>query len=451
MSSLIYTTHTTDELERLLRLDSPIWHNFKTYANIYNAVSAVRTVIDVKAQAMANVKFIVRDIDTQEIIPFNSDNKLANKLYNLLANPNPLQSTKEWVRAESIYYDVFGKSFTYASVPFGKQKYVRLDNIDTLTPLPAHNMRTYYTGMYFDALSVSDIIDHYEWRDRSTMREFVAETILLRTNVVMDIPSLSNNGDMYANELSKLYSLQKEISNFVISLESRNVMGKKRGALGVWVSGMKTNEGIMPLADKQKLDAQNALSQYGTLEHQNQFVLTSAPLKFEKTAISPKELMLLEESWQDVVAIANSYGVPDVLVKLHIAGATFENQKEAEKRLYQRTVIPEMKDKVADLAEFLKLKDYGLTLEASYDHVAVLQENQKERAGTEKIKSATGKELFMAGIYTPNDWLTSLDKLAIEDDWANKRITEMTDREIGIVTGKFSFTIDKSQEEPVLP
>lgn len=135
MSSLIYTTHTTDELERLLRLDSPIWHNFKTYANIYNAVSAVRTVIDVKAQAMANVKFIVRDIDTQEIIPFNSDNKLANKLYNLLANPNPLQSTKEWVRAESIYYDVFGKSFTYASVPFGKQKYVRLDNIDTLTPL----------------------------------------------------------------------------------------------------------------------------------------------------------------------------------------------------------------------------------------------------------------------------------------------------------------------------
>ena len=397
LHSILYTSHTSHQLSRLLAAQSPIWSNFKTYALIYNTVSAVRTVLDIKADAAANVRFIVRDLDTNEIIPFNSGNTMADKLYSLLANPNPLESTKEFFRADQIYHDTFGKSFIYASVPAGLENRVNIDSIDTLTSLPTHFVRTYYTGKYFDTLTVNEIIDRYEFSDGLVRKEFNPNTILQRSNVSMDIPNLGRNGDISARELSKLFSLNKEISNFIISLESRNVIGKRRGALGIFSSMLKMGGDMMPLSDKLSKDVDQAFEKYGTLEHQNMFVHTKAPLHFSRTAMSTKDLMLFEESQQATIATAHSYGVPDALVNLDSKGITFENQKESEKILYNRTVIPEMIDRTNDLSLFMKLPEFKLKLEASFAHVDVLQSNKKDEADTKKITSETSESLFLAG------------------------------------------------------
>lgn len=430
---LAYNTHTSEQLARILGGSSPFWQSFNAYAAIYETVSAVKTVIDIKADAAANVRFIVRDAKTQEIIPFNSSNKRANKLYRLMANPNPLDSTAEFFRANFVYHDVFGKSFNYASVPAGREKFVDLDNIDTLTALPANFMRTFYTGKFFDALTISDIIDHYEFFDGLTRKEFKPTTILQRRNVGMKIPSTSNNGDIKEDELSDLCSLKKEISNFILSLESRNVLSKKRGALGIFTSAMKMGGDMMPLSDNLKEDVQQAFEKYGTLEDQEMFIHTKAPLTFQRVALSTKELMLLEESWQDMIAIALKYGVPEVLVKLYIKGTTFENQNIAEKRLYQNTVKPRMRDLIKDISIFLKLDEFDLILEPSYDHVEVLQADRKDEAETKKIESEIARSLFLAGAYTYNDWLTKIGELPIKESWADKRIFDLEPEEIAIV------------------
>ena len=445
LHSILYTSHTSQELSRILGAQSPIWSSFRTYALIYNTVSAVRTVLDVKADAAANVRFIVRDLDTNEIILFNSGNKIADKLYRLLANPNPLESTKEFFRADQIYHDTFGKSFIYASVPAGFENRVSIDSIDTLTSLPTHFVRTYYTGKYFDTLTVNDIISKYEFFDGLLRKEFNPNTILQRSNVSMNVPNISRNGDISANELSKLFSLNKEISNFIISLESRNVIGKKRGALGIFSSAMKVGGDILPLSDKLSIDVDAAFEKYGTLEHQNMFVHTKAPLNFSRTAMSTKDLMLFEESHQTMIATAHAYGVPDVLVRLDTKQATFENQKEGEKILYHRTVIPETIDKTNDLGLFMKLPDFKLKLEASFAHVEVLQSNKKDEAETSKTISETSESLFLAGVYTYNEWLSSINLPPMEGDTGNKRIFDLEDREIAIILGQMKQ--DESQNE----
>ena len=436
LNSIVYTTHTTNELSRILSAESPIWNNFKTYAMIYNSVSVIRIILDIKAQATANARIIVRDAKTQEILPYTSPNKYANKLYRLLANPNPLQSTREFFRDDQIFHDVFGISYIYGSVPAGLENRVSLDTIDTLQPLQAHFMKTYYTGRFFDTLSINDIIAKYEFYSSAYRKEFIPSTMLVRSNVSMDIPSSKSSMSIGANELSKLFAVQKEVSNFIMSLESRNVIGKKRGALGIFTSMMKIGGDIMPLSDKLSLDVDEAFNKYGTLEGQQQFIHTKAPLKFERVSQSTKDLMLFEESWQDTIACSHIYGVPEILTKLSKENPTYKNLKEAIIDLYQRTTIPEMKDRMRDLALFLKLEEFGLEIEASYDHIAVLQENQKEQADTAKLKTETGETLFLAGAYTYNNWLTYAELTPITEPWGDLRIFELDDRQISIILGQ---------------
>jgi len=60
-------------------------------------------------------------------------------------------------------------------------------------------------------------------------------------------------------------------------------------------------------------------------------------------------------------------------------GATYENQKWAERRLYENTIIPEDLERIEALNSALDTASRGWIIVGSYEHLNVFQENRKER------------------------------------------------------------------------
>lgn len=402
---------------------SGVWVNTSTpegLERVYNEVAPLKAVIDIKNNAKSNVRFVIHDLKTGEQADLNT-NKAARKLNDLLLNPNPMESTLEFLKRNGTYYDVFGDSFLYKSVPDNFEG--GLMNINVLNNLPSQYTKIVGTGKLFDQVKIEDIVEKYTVKFGSYERDFDPGTILHKNTVGI---SFGSNG-VALGGVSPLVSLTKEISNVVGAMNSRNKLIYKFGALGIFSNDSKDSAGSLPMMPNDKEDAQRKLSEYGTQPYQKGYIFTTANLKFTRVSMSPKELMLLEETWQNVIQFANTYGVPDILVKLYLQGATFENQKEAYRRLYQNTVIPEMNDWVISFNKFLKLEEAGLKLVASYDHISALQEDKGEEAKAYSTLNSTIKDQFLMNLLSYNDYMTKLGLPPVSDSWGDLRYYELPD------------------------
>ena len=437
--SLAYKSFMFGQYETTFTNENPHWLNFDNHSGltgIYNNNGVVKMIVDLKAKFASTVEFKIRDINTGEILPLDSDNKVVKMTADLLKNPNPLQTLREWILQHKVYETVYGDAFIYFSVPIGFENRIGVDNISVINNVASQFTKVIPTGKYFDQTDIKDIINRYEFRYRGVLREFDPRTILHRNDININFDNINTSGR------SRLLSLKREISNISMSLESRNVISKRRGALGVWTAASKDSAGSLPLLPKQKAKAIKELNKYGTLEHQNQFVVTSVPLNWQKTSMPIKDLGLFEEIEKNAIVISLSLGIPEVLTKLYIQGATFENQKEAVKRMYEQTTIPETMDLAIGLTRMLNLNNFGLELIASFDHVPALQSNRKDEASTDAINSKYLKEQFLAGAITYNEWLNRSGHPSITDengnilDLGNKRIFELEPEQILIITGK---------------
>lgn len=103
--------------------------------------------------------------------------------------------------------------------------------------------------------------------------------------------------------------------------------------------------------------------------------------------------------------------MPPELYKTYIAGATFENQIQAVRRLYQDTVIPQVENEDQYFTERLRLRDYGLELRTDFSHVPALAENQKEKATSLAMNSSSAEKAYNNNIIT---WNQYLDLMSIE-------------------------------------
>ena len=199
--------------------------------------------------------------------------------------------------------------------------------------------------------------------------------------------------------------------------------------------------------DEEKKEVQEDLkTNYGFMEDQDQFMVTRHSVKVHHVDQDVRKLGLLNEIASDGMAVAERYGVPEILVKLYMKGATFENQESSERRMYQNTTIPESEDNLEDLNAWLKCREFGYEYIGSFDHIPVLQENLKDRSEIDKNKSDQYEKMFLRGAITYNRWLAAVGEPQVEADWAKKRITEMTEEEIQKIKG--NYTINDSLDKP---
>lgn len=415
---------TTLPTSNFVATGTPVWRNLSEALYLlkcYCENPIVQATINIKAEALANIKFKVKDLKTGEETPIEDYDADGGVLADLLEQPNPLQSMKEWIKQYKVNRDVFGDAYIYASVPVGFEKVFDYKDINVLNNLPPYCVSPVLTGQWLDATEIEEIISSYEFswlNDRP--KRMVTETILHLNEVNI---KLDNN---FTQGRSRLIALREPISNIDYAYESRNVLIRKRGALGILTSEKKDEAmGSLPLNEGELKSVQDEFKKYGLLDNQYSQIISPLPLKYTKMAMSVKELMLFEEIESNAIAVANAYGVPELLVKYYIKGGTFKNLDASEKRLYDSTIIPESQDFMIAFNKFLNTKENGIELIGSFDHLHILQINKKEEAQTTGIKEKTALSSFKVGAITYNDYLIAIN-MPVDEEIGELRIWDLS-------------------------
>ncbi|MBO0323469.1 phage portal protein [Muricauda sp. CAU 1633] len=418
----------------------PVWRDLSTMKYLldcYQENPVVQAIINIKAEAFANIKFSVKDLKSGEILPLEEYTSDKGKLQSLLSSPNPLQSTYEWLRQHKVNREVFGNGYVHASVPIGYEKgRFTYRDINVMNNLPPYCVTPVLTGKWLSATEKSEIIKEYRLEKQNGKHESLPVSTVMHTNNVNIL-----HNENFTQGASELVALAAPITNIDKAFESRNVLIRKRGALGAWTSDKKDEAmGSVPLRDEEKEQVQEDFKKYGLLDDQWQQIITSHPLKWQSTAMKVKDLMLFEEIEADAIAISNSFGVPELLAKYYLKGSTFNNLDASEKRLYDSTIIPESKDFMVALNNFLNTKEHGIELLGTYDHLNILQENKKEEAETRRTNQETALAAFRIGAITYNDYLNAIG-LPNNPKIGEKHIWELEEnmlRAIGVLKSEIS-------------
>lgn len=385
----------------------------------------LRAVLEIKARAKSNMILKVKDIKSGEYVTAqNTIRPDAKPLLKLLSRPNPLQSGAEWMFSREVNYGVFGNSYDYGSLPTGFKQF-NFSNITSIKQLPPYLVSYTLTGKFWEQSTIEGIVEKYILNIAGANKDFAPVQILHRndSNIRFDRDVLKGK--------SKLLGLRKPLSNIEMAFESRNVIIRKRGALGFFSSELGDANGKLPMTETDIKKVQKEFEKYGTLEDQYQYILSPIPLKYQKTSMNIDELKLFEEVSADAMLVCNAFGVPEILLKLYLSGATFENQEASERRLYQGTVIPEAGDDLISINNWLKTAEDGLIIEGCFDHIPVLQTNEKQKAESYKIISEYHERLFMQGAITYSQWLNAIDIPALPED--NIRIWDLTPERLAVI------------------
>ncbi len=420
----------------VLSAGTPSWRNLSKLSYLldcYTENTVVQSIINIKAEAFSNMRFKVKDLKTGEIVPLEEYDKDGGVLRELMQQPNPLQSTYEWLLQRKVNFEVFGNAYTYASNPIGYENKFTYKDINVLNNLPSYGIKPVLTGKWLEATTKDEIIKEYK------LEGFRGQNKTLPTNCVFHSNTVNIKMDQNFTEgISDLLALQKPISNIDAAYESRNVLIKKRGALGILTSDKKDDVmGSLPLNETEIAEVQKSFEKYGLLEDQHSFLISPQPLKYQKTVMNVKELMLFEEIESNAIAVANAKGVPELLAKYYIKGGTFKNLDASEKRLYDSTIIPETNDFMIGLNNFLGTREFDIELQGSYDHLNVLQVNKKEESETKKVKQETAKSQFMSGLTTFGQYAVACEVDLEDKQLESKRIWDLDDnqlRAIGVAT-----------------
>lgn len=181
-------------------------------------------------------------------------------------------------------------------------------------------------------------------------------------------------------------------------------MMANRGMRVMLTSDKGDASGTVPLQETEKLDVEQAMKKYGMRENQNQFFFSPMPLKAVNIDQDVMKLGLFEEIATDAMMVANAYGVPEVLLKLYIKGATFENQEASVRRLYQGTLIPEAEDDMIAFNNFLGLTETDWMILPDFSHVAALQESEKEKSLADRTVKDTAMNEYARGLITREEY-----------------------------------------------
>ena len=413
----------------------------REYFNVYTTNPVFYSAVNIIAKAESNVKIEVWNKKTEQVEPISTTQKIPQKIYQLFANPNPLQSKRELFYQKSIFYNVAGNSYLYGNAPDNFN--FDISSVQTLVNVWPQYMTYILAGGYFDALEISDIIKKWVFDAFNFKREFEPNEILHQNYPNTDFQT-HNFGSKTGviSGTSVIESLKVPLSNIMLAYESRNVIIKNRGMRAIFSSNKGDGTGRLPLLDTDKKTLQAEMKDYGTLEDQNQFLFTTMPINVDLIDQDVRKLGLFEEIVNDGMIVANALSVPTDLLKLDLKGATYENQDASMKRLYQDNVIPKTKEDFEAMNAWLGLNETEWQIRGSFAHLPILQENKEQNAKANEVTSKYYKDLFERGLVTVNEWLEAVEAKTVDQPWGENYIFELPENHRNFILSMMSKTIE---------
>lgn len=335
------------------------------YIDSYNSVPELSAVIGLKARAFSNG--IIKAVD--------KNGKEVDKVPDCLKTPNWFQDQKEFLRQTKLFHEIDGNEYLYMLFPVG----FSTERTKALYTIPPNLVKCEYKDSqpFFVHTSTPQIKYTLIETDATIPTE---QIIHLNDNRVTVKEA---NGKNILKGESKMRALTPAINNLKMAYESRGMILKNRGALGILSNAATDVAGSVPLDPEERKRVQNEYRNYGSLASQNHLIITNQNLKWQKMGVNPSELGLFQETEQDFFKICDTYGTPIDLFA-SIKGSTFENQRQAEKGLYLRTIIPEANEWIGAVSKGLGLD--GVTLVMDYSHLHVFQDDEKEKSSVIQTK-----------------------------------------------------------------
>jgi HK97 family phage portal protein len=210
---------------------------------------------------------------------------------------------------------------------------------------------------------------------------------------------------------SKLVALKYPIGNIIKNYESRGTIAEEYGALGILSDNSANNLSSVSMTEAQKEQIQNDYrSKYGLLKGQRKLLITTASLTYQQMGMSIAEMQLLEMLTSDVMAVADAFNYPSVLLASE-KGTTYSNQEGAKRSFYQDTIVPEALHYEEQLNDFLQTESEGVKICYDYEWLPILQMDSKLRAQVRREMGLAVIYEFMNGVITWNEM-----KLALGQD-----------------------------------
>ena len=373
------------------------------YLKAFLEIPELNAVIGMKARMFGNG--IIKEVD-------DSGNEIKNsKLVEILRTPNWFQGGKEFMRQTKLFHEIFGNEYLYELFPVGMD--IETASRKAMFTIPSNWMTVKYIDdqpffVYVEAPDSVKYIVKYKGNDMPIPKE-----LLIHIND--DRVDMSNSAQsvvMLKGE-SKCRALTPALNNLRMAYETRGVLLKNRGALGILSNATSDKIGAIPLEQEEKERIQSEYSNnYGALSGQRQIIISSADLRWQQMSISPDKMGLWEETEADFNKILDSYGMPSELF-VRKQGSTYENQKQARKGAYIDTVIPEANEWISALNR--KYRTGAKTkLIIDYTHLAVFSEDLKERGESLQTNINALSKALQDGAININQYMAELEKFGIK-------------------------------------
>lgn len=388
------------------------------YEYLFERCAPLASVIMKKAGALANGLF--------ETVNPNTGNYVRGQYKEwdrVFEQPNPIQSRSQFITQLGLYLGI--RSWCYA-LPVYSVGYE--DGApEAIWLLPPHCIRVE---------ARRDKPFYLLNRGESPRRVFFSfngkETELDERKLIL----LTDNSGLIDSDTllphSRMWSLRQPISNLIGAMDSRHMLIRHRGAIGILTQTGTDSAGPMPLLPNHKKELQDKFDRYGLNPDQWRVIISDADLKWQSTVLDVKQLGLHEEHLSCVKDIYEGYGVPFPL-SAHSDQSTYNNIESAWRGLYQDTVIPEAKSIIEQFNKGLRAEENRVEFIVSFDHISYLQQSEKEKGEGRRAMNESLQIEWDAGIITKNMWLEEIGRDKVKNPIFDKYKFELTPEELGMI------------------
>jgi hypothetical protein len=339
----------------------------------------VHAAIEERAKILAKAKFYFQK-DNGELI----ENEYTTKLN----KPNTYQSGQDFIKQFGVFLSIYGTGYFYQNKLLPNQS---LDKFD-LFNIPSSNLKfNVPTDYILYKILGNENVDEVYYQGVEKQHKLDLNNLL----PIFDTTTFSNP---YYSE-SRLKALVDVVSNSKAILESTNTFMSNPGGIGI-ISSSGSVDGMakrLSPAEKEEIEKQQALN-YGSTRGKQPFQIYSSPVAYTSTMPKISDLKLNETLVNAGLTIFGAFGLPKEAFTALASGSTFENQREAYKGYIEMNASVDANNIASTLNEAWKPK--GGKLIAKYDHLSIMQEDEKAKAETRKLNADTAIMLLDKGLIT---------------------------------------------------
>lgn len=327
----------------------------------------------------------------------------------LIDRPNFMQNGEAFEAQRKFYVMAYGYAPELRIMPAGYERGTVITARWLLDPARTEIKWKQNVLPYFE----SDIYDLIEWIKVTQIDGRILE-IKNPRDVYFHTDTTPFRYKSYLPQ-SRISALKYPINNIVKGYKTEaRVISKPLGFLS---NQAKDNISTLPIDKLEKQELQKAFKEYGTeYEDQNDVIISNATMQWQHMMYPIAQLQMIELRSANTAIICDGLGYPfDLMGK--DKGSTFNNGDSADKRLYQNFIIPEACNLDRQTSECLFGELNKVNYVTTFDHVPVLQENQKEKADVRQTNVNASKIEFDANMATYNQVLVSNGRDETTEPW----------------------------------